>query len=91
MTTSATLEAFNMLESLFFFHLLELLKIWATICMVSRFMAPIAYGMRKLLLMELLYLLFLLSLTLCYLLLEAKATLVTIVSLSLYYMLKGDF
>jgi len=91
MTPSAALEAFDMLKPLFFFHLLELLNIWATICKVSRFTALIAHGMRKLLLMELLYPLFLLSLALCHLLLEAKARLVTIVSLSLQYVLKGDF
>jgi len=91
MTPSVALEAFDMLKPLFFFHLLELLNIWATICKVSRFMAPIAHGMRKHLLMELLYPLFLLFLNLCHLVLEAKATLVTIVSLSLQYVLKGDF
>jgi len=91
MTLSAALEAFEMLEPLFFFHLLELLNIWATISMVSRSMAMIAHGMRKLLLVDLLYLLFLLSLALCHLVLEAKATLVTIVSLSLQYELKGNF
>jgi len=84
MTPSVTLEALDMLEPLFLFYFLELLFVWATISKMSHFMAPIAHEMRKLPL-------FLLSFALCNLLLEAKATLVTIVSLSLQYMLKGDF
>jgi len=84
MTPSAALEALDMLEPLFFFHLLELLNVWATIGKMSHFMVPIAHEMRKLPI-------FLLSFALCHLLLEAKATLVTIDSLSLQYMLKRDF
>jgi len=84
MTPTAALEALDMLEPLFFFHLLELLFVWATISKISHFMAPIAHEMRKLPL-------FLLSFALSHLLIEAKATLVTIVSLSLQYVLKGDF
>jgi hypothetical protein len=84
MTPSVTLEALDMLYPLFFFYLLELLFVWATIGKMSHFMAPIAHEMRKLSL-------FLLSFALCHLFFEAKATLVTIDSLSLQYMLKGDF
>jgi hypothetical protein len=84
MTPSAALEALDMLEPLFFFYLLELLFVWATISKMTHFMAPIAHEMRELFSL-------LLSFALCHLLLEAKATFVTIVSLSLQYMLKGDF
>ena len=90
MTPSAALEALDMLEPLFF-YLLELLIVKATICKVPRFMTPVAHGMRELSLLYFLNLSFSLYFTLCYLLLEAKATLVTIVSLSLQHVLKGDF
>ena len=90
MTPSAALEALDMLEPLFFFHLLELLNVWATISKMSHFMAPIAHEIRELLSFLFLHLPILFSFALCYFLLEAKATLVTIVSLSLQYV-KGDF
>jgi len=91
MTPTAALEALDMLYPLFFFHLLELLFVWSTICKMTHFMAPIAHEMRKLLSFLFLHLPILFSFALCHFLLEAKATLVTIVSLSLQYMLKGDF
>ena len=91
MIPSAALEALNMLEPLFFLHLLELLNVWATICKMSRFMTPVAHGVRQLQLLLLLHLLCHFSFALCHLLLESKATLVTEVSLSLHQMLKGDF
>jgi len=84
MTPSAALEALDMLEPIFFFHLLELFFVWGSISKMSHFMAPIAHEMRKLPL-------FLLSFALCHLFLEAKATFVTIVSLGLQYVLKDDF
>jgi len=91
MTSSAVLEAFDILEPLFFLYILELLFVRATICKMSHFMALIAHEKRELLSFLLLHLLFSFSFALCYLLLEAKATLVTIVSLSVQYVLKGDF
>ena len=47
-TPSAAVEALHMLEPLFFFYLLELVNIRATICKVSHFMTPVAHGMREL-------------------------------------------
>jgi hypothetical protein len=57
---------------------------------MTHFMALVAYEMRKLLSFLLLHLLFSFSFALCHLLVEANATLVTKVSLSLYHVLKGD-
>ena len=91
MTPSAALEAHHMLEPLFFFYLLELLNVWATICKMSYFMTPVTHGARQLQLLLLLHLLCHFSFALCHLLLESKATLVTKVSLSLQHMLKDDF
>ena len=88
MTPSAALEALDMLEPLFFFYLFELLNVRAAICKVSR---SVAHGMRELSLLKLLHLSLSLHFALCHLLLEAKATLVTIVSLSFQHVLKGDF
>jgi hypothetical protein len=45
-TPSATLEAFTMLEPLFFFLQLELFLVGATICKMSHFMAFEAHEMR---------------------------------------------
>ena len=80
MTPSEALEALDMLEPLFFLHLLELLNVRALIMKMTHFMASVAHEMRDLL-----------SCFLLHLLVEAKATLVTIVSLSLQHVLKGDF
>ena len=90
MTPSAALEALHMLEPLFFFYLLKLLNVRALIMKMTHFMASIAHEMRKLLTCFLLHLLFAFSFALCHLLFEAKPTLVTIVSLSLQHVLKGD-
>jgi len=91
MTLSVALEAFDMLEALFFFYLLELLFVRVSVSKMSHFMAPIAHEIRELLSLFPLHLLFYFYFTVCHLLFEAKDTLVTIVSLSLQYMLKGDF
>ena len=48
MTLSAALEALHMLEPLFFFYLLELLNVKATIYKVSSFMTLVAHVMREL-------------------------------------------
>ena len=59
MTPSAALEALDMLEPIFFLHLLELLNVRALIMKMTHFMASIAHEMRKLLTCFLLHLLFL--------------------------------
>ena len=48
MTPCAALEAFDMLEPLFFFLQLELLKVRATLLKMSHFVAFVAHGMREL-------------------------------------------
>jgi hypothetical protein len=90
-TPCAALEALDMLEPLFFFLQLELFYVWALIIKMTHFMALVAHEMRELLSFLLLHLLFSFSFALCHLLVEAKATLVTEVSLSLHHVLKGDF
>ena len=85
------LDALDKLEPLFFLHLLELLNVRALIMKMTHFMALVAHEMRELLSCFLLHLLFPFSFALCHLLVEAKDTLVTIVSLSLQHVLKGDF
>ena len=91
MTPCAALEALDMLEPLFFFLQIELLYVWALIMKMTHFMASVSHEIRELLSCFLLHLLFSFSFALCHVLVESKATLVTIVSLSLQYMLKGDF
>ena len=83
MTPCAALEALSMLEPLFFFLLLELLYVRALIMKMTHYMASVAHEMRELLMSFLLHLPFSFSFALCHLLVEAKATLVTTVSLSL--------
>ena len=90
-TPCTTLEAFDILEPLFFFLLLGLLLVRALIMKMTHFMASVAHEMRELLSCFLLHLLFSFSFALCHVLVESKATLVTIVSLSLQHVLKGDF
>jgi hypothetical protein len=86
-----TIVALDMLEPLFFFLLLELLYVMALIMKMTHFMASVAHEMREILSCFLLHLLFSFSFTLCHLLVEAKATLVTILSLICQYMLEGGF
>jgi hypothetical protein len=94
MIPCVALEAFDMLEPLFFFLQLMLLFIGASICKMSHFMAFEAHEIRELLLFLLLHLSFISSLApslaFDFALVESNATLVTIASFVIQHMLKGD-